>query len=88
MTLENIKKTGTNLLVDVASIILISASLYSASLAGYTLYSSFYKTFSLPTPEAFSAASFQLSTSVSLVFAILFTRKYRKNGVKTKDKTA
>ena len=79
MKFENIKRAGTNLLVDVASIILISASLYSASLAGYTLYSSFYK-LGLPTPEAFSAASFQLSTSVSLVFAILFTRKYRKDG--------
>jgi len=78
MRLEDIKRVGTNILVDVASIILISASLYSTSLAAYTLYSSFYKTSSFPTPEAFSAASFQLSTAISFMFAVFFVRKYRK----------
>jgi hypothetical protein len=78
MRLESAKRVAVNVLVDITSIILISASLYSASLAAYTLYSSFYKTFSFPTPEAFSAASFQLSTAISFVFAVFFARKYRK----------
>jgi hypothetical protein len=78
MKLEDVKRVGVNILVDITSIILISASLYSVSLAAYTLYSSFYKTFSFPTPEAFSAASFQLSTAISFVFAVFFVRKYRK----------
>jgi len=77
---ENIKRMGINLLVDAASIIFVTASLYSASSAGYTLYSSYYKTLALPTPEAFSSASLQLSTAISFVFAVFFTRKYRKDG--------
>jgi hypothetical protein len=85
---ENIKRVGINLLVDVASIVFITASLYSASLAGYTLYSSYYKTLTLPTPESFSAASFQLSTAISFVFAVFFTRKYRKDGKKEEVKTS
>jgi hypothetical protein len=79
---ENIKRVGINLLVDAASIVFITASLYSASLAGYTLYASYYKALTLPTPEAFSAASLQLSTAISFVFAVFFTRKYRKDGKK------
>jgi len=83
---ENIKRVGINLLVDAASIIFITASLYSASSAGYTLYSSYYKTLTLPTPEAFSSASLQLSTAISFVFAVIFTRKYRKDGKKNETK--
>ena len=79
---ENIKRVGINLLVDAASIVFITASLYSTSLAGYTLYASYYKALTLPTPEAFSAASLQLSTAISFVFAVFFTRKYRKDGKK------
>ena len=73
-------------MVDGASIVFITASLYSASLAAYTLYSSYYKTFTLPTPEAFSAASLQLSTAISFVFAVFFTRKYRKENKKEAQK--
>jgi hypothetical protein len=83
---ENLKRISINLLVDAASLVFITASLYSASLAGYTLYLSYYKTLTLPTPEAFSAASLQLSTSISFVFAVFFTRKYRKDGKKEEMK--
>jgi hypothetical protein len=83
---DNIKRVGINLLVDAASIVFVTASLYSASLAGYTLYSSYYKTLTLPTPESFSTASLQLSTSISFVFAVFFTRKYRKDGKKDETK--
>jgi hypothetical protein len=74
---HNIKRVFINILVDSASVLEIAAASSSASMAFMTLYSSYYKTFTIPAPESFSAASFQFATAISFIFAVLFTRKYR-----------
>jgi len=73
----SIKRVCQNILVDIASLIFISAALYFISQAGLTLYSAFYLTQELPPPNAVSIATFQLSSAISSVFAVFFTRKYR-----------
>jgi len=77
MNTDAVKRTAINICVDVASIILITAACSTGAMGFYTLYSSYYKTLSLPTPESFSAASLQFASSISFIFAVLYTRKYR-----------
>jgi hypothetical protein len=74
---DQFKRVCQNILVDIASLVFISAALYFISLAGFTLYSSYYRTQGLPTPDSFSMATFQMSSAISSVFAVFFTRKYR-----------
>lgn len=77
MKTNGLKRTIINIGVDVASILLITAACSTGAMGFYTLYSSYYKTGSLPTPENFSAASLQFASTISFIFAVLFTRKYR-----------
>jgi len=80
---DGIKRTGINILVDVASVIIILAGLASASLGLQTLYASYYNTLFLPTPESFSTAAFQLSASISSIFAWRYARSYRQGKPET-----
>ena len=82
---NSIKIVCQNILVDLASLVFISAALYFISSAGLTLYTSYYRTAGLPTPDSFSMAMFQLSSAISSVFAVFFTRKYR-HGKKEEEK--
>jgi hypothetical protein len=82
---HNIKRVCINILVDAASVLEITAGSSAASMAFMTLYASYYKTNGLPTPEAFSSASFQFATAISFIFAVLFTRKYRIKEPKQTD---
>ena len=75
-TLHKARRIFINILVDAASVIEIAAAATTASIALLTLYSSYYHTLGLPTPESFSAASTQLAASISFIFAVFFTRKY------------
>jgi hypothetical protein len=77
LKVDGIKRTLINIGVDIASILLITAACSTGAMGFYTLYSSYYKTLSLPTPESFSAASLQFASTISFMFAVLFTRKYR-----------
>lgn len=75
------------IVVDVACVMIFLAASYGIIGGLTTLYTNYYNTLKIPAPEAFSAASTQFAGSISLVYLLLLTRKYRvpKNDGKEKS---
>src|SRR4030065_2685852 len=57
---DSIRRVLQNILVDLASLVFISAALYFISSAVLMLYTSYYRTAGLATPDSFSLAMSQL----------------------------
>ncbi len=73
------KNGGINVLVDTASTFLVAAFIYSLLLGLSVLYASAYNTHGFPAPDSFSAASPQIATAISLFYASLQTKKYKRS---------
>lgn len=65
-----------NLLVDAASVIIFLAILYIMAQGFATLYTNYYNTGKMPTPDVFQSASTQFTGAIGLVYTLLLTRKH------------
>jgi hypothetical protein len=74
---HRIKQTFRNGLIDAASVVIFMAITYVFAQGFLTLYTAIYNTQKIPTPDVFSAAAFQFSGAISLVYLLLLTRKHQ-----------
>ena len=74
---KSFKQTGKSLLVDAASVIIFMAITYVFAQGTGTLYTAYYNTRKMPTPDVFSSAATQFTGAISLVYLLLLTRKHQ-----------
>jgi hypothetical protein len=76
--MNHFKHHFRNILVDVASVVIVLAITYTF-VQGFTiLYTSYYNTAKMPSPGDFQAAGYQFTGAISLIYMLMLTRKNRK----------
>jgi hypothetical protein len=71
------KKAFRNIAVDGACVLIFVAITYSAAQGFVTLYTAYWKTMQMPTPDVFQAAIYQFTAAIGLGYLLLQTKKHR-----------